>query len=492
MTQLGEKIAIIPPPPKEKKPDEEKKKPISLRMSLFFDGTMNNRINIEAREKDKEAFKKYGKKGSSYDNGRTNVAIMEGHVEETAKGYEFFNCEYIEGIGTFNEKKDSKYVGGGMGGGSSGVVDRAELGVDKVFQWVLNSGNVDKSEHEITKLTIDVFGFSRGSAAARYAIFLLLKHRNRAIQQRLENFGYIFAESSVEVGFAGLYDTVLSYYLSQWSKKTNNRLEQKSARLANKVIHLAAADEHRKNFPLHNIKAAKSKGGEEYFLPGVHSDVGGSYNQADEEKIRKAEEELAEKKHLEAKDKKKMGDLVMVCDSEGETLVNQDSTWAHDIPEKIRADKQYLIDQGWFKEVDNTGCENPENQIWVELDIDEFDELDTEAYLYIRRKKIKTGYSNIPLKVMADFARGNEGKLSINTKLEDRADLVIEQSGLKKLEALIKDYIGSTSHSKPDDWLNNEMITKYRNEHFHFSATSGAANGPRIKKGKRKRFIYDA
>ena len=491
MTQIGEQIAINALISEAKDPEDDKKEPITLRFSLFFDGTMNNRVNIDSREQNKEAYRKHGTKGSSYDNGRTNIDIMEPHLGKKANGFDLYTKEYIEGIGTFNEEKDSKFKGGGMGGGSSGVVDRAELGINKVYQWVLNSKQVNKSRHVIKKLTIDVFGFSRGAAAARYAIYLLLKDKNMAVQPRLENFGYKFSDSAVEVGFAGLYDTVLSYYLSQWSKKSNNRLQQKSVKLATKVIHLAAADEHRKNFPLHNIKGAKSNGGEEYFLPGVHSDVGGSYNQADEEQIKQLDTAFQENEIKQQDYDNKLKSLVMVCDSEEEVLINEDS-FVLRTSRRLEADKAFLIEQGWFKEVDKTGRKNPDNQIWIDIIEDEYQEEFPDAYLYIRRPQIKTGYSSIPLKIMADFARGKDGKLTISPKLERRANLVIEQSNLNQLENLIKQYVAHTTNSKPDDWLHNKSIKEYRNEHFHFSATSSVANGPRIKKGKRKRFIYDA
>ena len=38
----------------------------------------------------------------------------------------------------------------------------------------------------------------------------------------------------------------------------------------------ASAEEHRMHLSLHNINSAKAKG-EQYFLPGVHSDIGGGY-----------------------------------------------------------------------------------------------------------------------------------------------------------------------------------------------------------------------
>ncbi|RZK28282.1 MAG: hypothetical protein EOO63_11605, partial [Hymenobacter sp.] len=48
-----------------------------------------------------------------------------------------------------------------------------------------------------------------------------------------------------------------------------------------KVVHLTAGDEHRKNFSLTNINSSLAAGvGLELTLPGVHSDIGGSYAEA--------------------------------------------------------------------------------------------------------------------------------------------------------------------------------------------------------------------
>ncbi|VAW57058.1 hypothetical protein MNBD_GAMMA07-2421 [hydrothermal vent metagenome] len=84
---------------------------------------------------------------------------------------------------------------------------------------------------------------------------------------------------------------------------------------AKKVIHLTAAEEHRKTFSLTNIKSAQGVG-EEYFLPGVHSDVGGSYT------------------------------------------INEDATEKHvvfdgDIDKTID-DKKRLIESGWYKKSEIT------------------------------------------------------------------------------------------------------------------------------------------
>ena len=56
---------------------------------MFFDGTNNNRDNIEEREKNSDIYKKYRKAdgSGSYDNGRTNIAIMEPYVSTKKADY---------------------------------------------------------------------------------------------------------------------------------------------------------------------------------------------------------------------------------------------------------------------------------------------------------------------------------------------------------------------------------------------------------------------
>ena len=135
MPQFGEKVAIITDQDEpEQSPD---KTGIKIRIAIFYDGTLNNRNNIERREKAEvasgtpPAAPVYDEKGkliktdtqvyndnrdpsgpNSYDNGRTNIAIMEAQVAqilEPQDGYHFHLKVYVEGQGTFNDKKDSLF-----------------------------------------------------------------------------------------------------------------------------------------------------------------------------------------------------------------------------------------------------------------------------------------------------------------------------------------------------------------------------------------------
>gem|GEM_PF-6427762 len=86
-----------------------------------------------------------------------------------------------------------------------------------------------------------------------------------------------------KVKFIELYDTVASYGID--ITNDTRQLHLNSIQQADKVVQLAASDEHRIKFPLTNINSAGSKGIEK-FLPGVHSDIGGGYHNNVPEKER--------------------------------------------------------------------------------------------------------------------------------------------------------------------------------------------------------------
>lgn len=484
--EQGETSASV----EEQPPRNDGKDPLKIRIALFFDGTLNNRTNIEEREKDSPDYqknypsvqKKNGAKKdpNSYDNGRTNIAIMEPHLLEQADGYDFCFKAYVEGQGTINFQKDT-FVGYAAGGGEAGVADRARKGVRLAVQKIDKAG-INKDDFYIQKLTIDVFGFSRGAATARYAIHLTLSGQYGDnmdnLYELVERAGYDIEAKAVEVCFAGLYDTVLSYYGSQWFKRSNNVLQQMAAGRAKKVLHLAAADEHRKDFPLHNIvESSVSKGvGEEYYLPGVHSDVGGSYNLASELELKKQTDE----------NKK-----VYMRTSDEDLYINEGSF------EAMERDRNYLIKEGWYQS----------HEINTEILTLEEDGSPKHCGLKVNRQAIRSAYSNIPLKIMAEYVR-KEG-LKIRSELETRADKILSKEpdlyGTEGcLEEKIKQYIASTKNSRAEDWMgersprNVKALKDIRHKHFHFSAKPGVGYSPRfewdkqVKDHRRRRFVYDA
>ena len=531
MTQLGEAIAALFGMDEPKKKITKEK--LKIRFSLFFDGTLNNRTNIEEREQFEMGttttpYKKNGDGGNnSYDNGRTNIAIMEPHVpikkdQKSATGYDYVFKIYIEGQGTFNREGDSG-LGYSMGAGESGVFSRARQGINKAL--VDLQKYLEKKSPEnymIEKIDVDVFGFSRGAATARHSIFLVTDkwwEQSLPLDARIRFLGYEeITDKNIEVKFAGVYDTVVSVNASQYSYWSDDKLNQRAIAKATKAIHLAAAEEHRIDFPLHTIKSAKSKGtGKEYYLPGVHSDVGGSYNLANLTLLDKGIENGTIKTVITTGSYNKMkaekaslikqgvfteeqlvidvtakgrggvpiqGKLVEVRKLKGKEYMRTSSEVDRVINEgyttRLVEDRDWLIAQGWYRKDE------------CRIEITGYDEaFQSFGKLIVNRKNIKSAYSNIPLKIMAKFAR--ENKIEINPKLDDNANVILsKEPDLLRLESRINSYIGSVgNNSKPEDWLSDKGIKNIRHDHLHMSCKMAIGYNPRFKKGKRLRYYYE-
>ncbi len=102
------------------------KKPLTFTVSLFFDGTRNNRNNTDARKADNEVYRE-NRNQVSFNNGYSNVAILE--------RYNFRDPEtrklsiYIEGIGTEDNRGDS-LIGSAIGTGSTGIPAKVTKGIN--------------------------------------------------------------------------------------------------------------------------------------------------------------------------------------------------------------------------------------------------------------------------------------------------------------------------------------------------------------------------
>jgi hypothetical protein len=569
------------PPTKEKAPEDPKdKKPLLIRIHLLCDGTKNNKTNIAEREKfeqgkESAAYKKQGTgSDNSYDNGKTNIALMEPHVEVglNKNGYDAVVKVYVEGQGTFDLQADG-LVGYAMGAGASGVYQRARDGINKALIFLQKELFLIKKpeKHYIKQVDIDVFGFSRGAATARHAIHAITTEESMTVsspdgigaetvvityplEQRLRQLGYTETRpDNIKIIFAGLYDTVVSVNASQLKPAwmANNTRDQRAVAKAKFALHLAAADEHREDFPLHTIKSSKSAGkGAEFYLPGAHSDVGGSYNLANMDLLDDKKEnarirevrmvgspnKLAEEKAelislgYRAKDIEieytewgsnalgerwpREGKLYVYRQIDGfeyarpsdevERVINRGRV------SDLKEDMRNLKIDGWYKD----------GQIRIEKDYLASSVRTAEflinpigaalsgspvsGKLITNRRGIKSAYSNIPLKIMAKYAR--KYSLKIVGKLEQRADITIATDpALQVLEKDLEKYIGSKGNtgSKPEDWLEitsakriHNNIQKIRNEHLHMSSRFNTpikefGFTPRIIKNRRRRFYYE-
>ncbi|WP_437296946.1 T6SS phospholipase effector Tle1-like catalytic domain-containing protein [Sorangium sp. So ce426] len=409
--------------------------PIRIRVSFFFDGTGNNRTNVSLGPEHNS--------DDSYAAGLTNVAKLESAgLDRPGPCVDRHLTIYIEGIGTVDGGDDSGW-GSATGQGDTGVQAKVDRGLRAAIAAIVSI--VDSGFGEVTDLHIDTFGFSRGAAAARYCVWKCMTESNRTLKERLESRGV--SVGTVMVKFVGLYDTVASFGLNHSDDTAELHLD--SISVASSVIQLAAAEEHRANFPLTNINSSGSRG-RQLFLPGVHSDIGGGYA-----------DHAAEVDY-------QLFDL--------DTLrLNADERAA------IARERRWLVDTGWYRSSELQGT-----TFWNEV--------------RATRRGIRNTYARIPLWIMAAFARTNG--VPIAAALESRHPIPAD---LRDAYSEIQAYIRSTTRSSVGDWfkthpaLDPSWHIDLRHGHLHFSArygTRGGAHSPQWSsndpvRGHRMRNIYD-
>ncbi|MAB41131.1 MAG: hypothetical protein CMK77_02480 [Pseudomonadales bacterium] len=174
-------------------------------------------------------------------------------------------------------------MGMAFGQGETGVVERVEQSPAQIVEnlQVLTTNNPSIC---VENIEFDIFGFSRGAAAARHFANEVLKNSRSILAKSLDNRSPAFTpnfsiKENTSINFIGLFDTVAAIgdpanaHLSvgdDYNPGVNLYLPPDCAR---KVVHLTAADEHRHNFSLNRVSAPH----EELVLPGVHSNLGGGY-----------------------------------------------------------------------------------------------------------------------------------------------------------------------------------------------------------------------
>ncbi|MGD9200457.1 MAG: DUF2235 domain-containing protein, partial [Chitinispirillia bacterium] len=166
---------------KEKKKDKELQNK-TIRIAVFFDGTSNNRTNVDLGVENAPEKAKKGIRGLSYTREYTNIAKLDNCWEEyNSKDYS--GHVYIEGIGTEDEQPDD-IQGLALGTGDTGVEGKAEKGLNEVLFRVTD--RIDFGMEKIEYLHLDVFGFSRGAAAARNFIYRALENTGLTLKDKLK------------------------------------------------------------------------------------------------------------------------------------------------------------------------------------------------------------------------------------------------------------------------------------------------------------------
>ena len=287
-----------------------KRKPVPgiiITIGVFFDGTGNNAFNTQNRilescshldvgmePEDAEACakilnKKLGNAGS-YIGYYSNIHWLEKLYiidDEVIEGQNVYQrAAYVQGIGTDKGNDDSKRSMG-TGSGLYGIVAKSDEAVGLIAEQISKFLELNKKQHfAIEKIQFDVFGFSRGAAAARHFVNRV-RNNDKAIQQAITkglNGRNQHGKSAGETRFLGLFDTVCAVgtvsNLFDVHSGVNPGVDlELPPDIAQKVFQITAMHECRYNFSLNSIR----EWWPELALPGVHSDIGGGYNPKEKE-----------------------------------------------------------------------------------------------------------------------------------------------------------------------------------------------------------------
>jgi len=438
------KAAVVDIPDKKKKP--ENKKGVKVTVNVFFDGTKNNAKNTEARlvynrqqkgiqlsqeEKDNAiAYKQHTKEESSYENFYSNVAIMQqlNSVNNTNREVKV----YIEGEGTQNLVNDDT-LGYAFGGGVTGIRSKVSKAFKEIKKNIddLKINKIIKKDDFINEINLNVFGFSRGAAAARHFI---------SRRRELQNIFTLVESDNFHIKFVGLFDTVSSYEEegkykevgSAASHNFDNDVEELKLKLGGnvaKVVHLTAADEYREFFSLTNIKSSIDAGiGFELQLPGAHSDIGGGYGEIENEK----------------------------------RFLN--------LEDKYDNIKESVLKEGWYLQ----------NQIIQQRDV-----------LRATRNGIPNNYQYIPLAIMMQLAE-KYGLLFSKSLTDTKGlDYSIPNDLVEAKNSLMKYALENDGAISKKITIHNEYLHPIRNKYLHRSTCNALGKTGRYKNGKPYRKHHD-
>ncbi|WP_160137844.1 phospholipase effector Tle1 domain-containing protein [Chryseobacterium sp. c4a] len=390
---------------------------LDVSLNLFFDGTQNNKTNTEARNTTSRNHQVYletgNKNDDSYENEYSNIARGFDAIDPDAQNQLSW---YIEGIGTEDLESDTVFPGVALGMGSTGVQAKVVKGCIKGAE-VLKK-KYEESDIVISTLKVNVYGFSRGATAARHFLHIATSpaltredpaagiagalksdyeiirppypvpggekrvKRNHPLVEQYGYFGACLAYTGLTINkilfnFVGLYDTVASYGVDHRGKKVagmplieddTKQLGLNAVKKAYFVLQLASDDEYRDNFDLTNIDSAGLHG-LEFTLPGVHSDIGGSYLNDSEELS------------------------VLYC----EVYDVYKNPKTH---KECEAFKKIVVEEGWYNE------DQLEIRHFYQKDVG-YDKIWNKGLMYyglIGRRKLYNTYDRIPLNQMFHYS----------------------------------------------------------------------------------------
>ncbi|WP_313085747.1 PAAR domain-containing protein [Pseudomonas sp.] len=296
----------------EEEEELDSRQAVTLRIGVFFDGTGNNAGNSaigarcrgsafglgewEAHSIAQRCERHHLDPDSSYGNAVSNIWQLynlypeDPVAKELSDGLTAFLPIYITGAGTDTGEPDSLLPGMALGQGATGVMAKVDEGFE-LFAQALNRFEEENPAALLCRLELDIFGFSRGAAAARHFANQILACEQGPLGdlRRAGKLGQAPGfdwRKDVLINFIGLFDTVAA--IGGWDDRANPADDRNKGidlhlapDAARQVVQLVARDEFRYNFALNRVAPPHR----EIVLPGAHSDLGGGYPEEMRERI---------------------------------------------------------------------------------------------------------------------------------------------------------------------------------------------------------------
>ncbi|WP_228263891.1 T6SS phospholipase effector Tle1-like catalytic domain-containing protein [Marinobacter shengliensis] len=485
---------------------------IHLEVGLFTDGTMNNAANTQAfvEQLEQECLIPYENNtisreecerrmglmlGDSYANAPSNVAkLWDLYIEEEkeVEGTSTYRFSiYAPGAGTKTGDDDTLYSAA-TGMGEAGVIAQvtgAFTRLTREVKRILQTVSTDQRNKPIERLTIDLFGFSRGAAAARHAAHEINQGENGLLARMLADSGILWPEM-VEIRFVGLFDSVAAIVNPAAGDLSAHNSRNHPVKLyldpdkVDHAAHLTAAHEHRRNFALNSLRSRDGSlpaNFREITLPGVHSDIGGGYGDSQREDV------LLSPRLPIPRDRLRWPDKTLQWDNlEAKRQQVEAAGWIGPLNLPVRQSEQL---QAWPKDL------GPEGPARLEIVTRRYDHPapDGRVELVLRMlRQVRGDYSRVPLRLMHRLAVEQEVPLrevdptdetvSIQDELEPILQQILEQVEqgndapsltTEHEHLLLQRYIHYSAHYNGIETLVAGTPAKLEGLHPHAPALSG-------------------
>ena len=502
---------------------EPQKVPKEFFFCVFFDGTGNKMNTQQAKA---ASVRGNGNNSSQLRQRDTNVAALSTltkNRKEAKDGIQkyYYNI-YIEGPGTYYNEgqawyekiinypadKISSLVGSALGRWNQGVIAKVSKSVSMIHTFL--NGHTQKDERKTTKLHFNVFGFSRGAACARLFAYLVARAKDGYSSIKYESYFNDYLEGAAKslykgklcflddftpvnriVEFLGIYDTVSSIGITDSGTANNGKTDVRdylqyhqmnahdyglfSPHLSNvkRTFHICAMDEFRKNFAITDVGKNVPATCIEAFVPGCHSDIGGSYEE----------------------DADKTGCLKHTINGKPTKMMMKDPRYPARGTGNVN--KENLLSLGWAVEKGFWGTVGDGVTSLFEYDRDPAMNFFQDTISF--KRDVKRGLSNITLKMM--WQRVNNDVMQVwgskpFSNYQQLTDFIVpkELRPYANLMDSSKLSYGKRYWIIPGGSLNSESYRLLRSQYIHFSATdrlgTSLVNAPNWKDNLLCRIVY--